>query len=148
MIKNKLILLIISTVFTAGNAYAKPAAAIKKPAPAAVLAGLTAGDMPYDAGEAVLLRWPAAPDAAPGTTYAVQVSSAEAAGWRQVAEFGAAEKTGKDIELPFWAWNGAKNEHAVKVELNNLFGDFPPGSVFNVKVSVMEKGALKAESLP
>ena len=147
MIKYKLILFITSAILAAPNAYAATASSGVKPAPAALLAGLTVEDMPYDAGEAVLLRWPVAPAAAAGVTYLVQVSSLAAGGWVKAAEFAAPEKTGRDIELPFWAWDGVQGEHAIKIELNNLFGDFPPGSVFQVKVAAMEKGALKAESL-
>jgi len=149
MMKNKIILLTISVILAAGGAFAGPAAPGKKVAPVSALAGLTAGDMPYDAGEAVLLRWPVNPAAVADTSYAIYVSSVEAGGWLKAAEFAASEKkTGKDIELPFWAWNGSKDEYAVKVELNNLFGDFPPGTVFSVKVAAMQKEALKAESPP
>ena len=147
MTKNKSILFIISAVFAAGSAFAKPAPAVKQQAPSAVLAGLTAEDMPYDAGEAALLRWPVDPAAA-GAAYVVYASSAGTGGWLKAVEGEAAAKTGDDMELPFWAWKGTKNEYAVKVELNNLFGDFPPGTAFQLKVAVLEKGKLKAESLP
>jgi len=144
MTKNKLFLFAVLVIFTSGSV----CAAAKKAGPAAVLPGFTAEDMPYDAGEAVLLRWPVNPAAAAGTAYEIYVSSLEAGGWVKVTEFDAAAKTGADIGLPFWAWNGTKDEHAVKVELNNLFGNFPPGAVFTCKAAVLEKGALKAESLP
>ncbi|HAT72215.1 MAG TPA: hypothetical protein DCS63_05305 [Elusimicrobia bacterium] len=143
MIKNKAFPLIVLMLFAAGGAFAaKPA-----PAPAAIT-GLTAADMPYDVGNAAILRWPVDPAAAADTVYVVYSSSQPAAGWIETDRFAAAARTGKDIELPFWAWDGTAAEHAVKVELNNIFGEGVPGSVFQFKVSAVKGKLVIAESLP
>ncbi len=147
MIKNKVICVLFLSLFSAGLASAKPAPAGNKAPPApAVLTGVTAADMPYDAGGAALLRWPADQAGAPETIYIVYVSSAETGGWLKADEFAAKEKTGKDIELPFWAFEGSQTEHAVKVDLANMFGDSVAGSVFHLKVAAMQNGKLAAES--
>jgi len=78
----------------------------------------------------------------------VHASSQQAGAWVEADRFSASAKTGDDIELPFWAWDGSAMEHAVKVELNNIFGESAAGSVFRFKVSALEKGLLKAESAP
>lgn len=148
MTKNKLILLVILSVLAAG---AVSAAAPKKagpPAAAAVINGLTAADMPYDVGNAAILRWAVNPADAPDAVYVVYASSLQAGGWAEVDRFASGARTGKDIELPFWAWDGFALEHAVKVEFNNVFGEGRPGDVFQLKVARLDKGRLAAESLP
>ena len=122
-------------------------AAKSDPAPA-VLNGFTAVDMPYDVGNAAILRWPANPADTKDTVYVVYASSLQTGGWVEADRFAGTAKTGKDIELPFWAWDGSASEHAVKVELNNVFGEGKLGAVSQYKVSVLEKSKLTAESLP
>ena len=122
-------------------------AAKSDPAPA-VLNGFTAVDMPYDVGNAAILRWPATPADTKDTVYVVYASSLQTGGWVEADRFAGTAKTGKDIELPFWAWDGSASEHAVKVELNNVFGEGKLGAVSQYKVSVLEKSKLTAESLP
>lgn len=152
MIKNKVALTLFLSLFAAGGVFAaKPAPVVKKAAPApaaAVLTGLTAADMPYDVGNAAILRWPANPSDTPDTVYVVYASSLQAGGWIEADRVPAGARTGKDIELPFWAWNGSVLEHAVKVELNNIFGEGQIGIASQFKVAVLEKGKLTAESLP
>ncbi len=148
MIKNKLFLTLILASFMAGGVLsAKPAPAPKQAAPG-LINGLTAADMPYDSGGVALLRWPANPADTGGTVYQIFVSSLETGGWVKAEEFAASAKTGKDIDLPFWAWNGSASEHALKVEMNTIFGEAKDGAVFHFKVSALENGKLKAESLP
>ena len=147
MIKNKVILTLVLSSFLAvlgsGALSAKPAPAAKAPAE---ISGFTAADMPYDVGNAVILRWTANPSDTPGTVYTVYASSLQTGGWVESDSFAADAKTGKDIELPFWAWNGTETEHALKVELNNLFGESVAGSVFQFKVAAFEKKQKTAES--
>ncbi|MDO8802852.1 MAG: hypothetical protein Q7R35_00330 [Elusimicrobiota bacterium] len=144
MIKHKVLLTLFLFLFAANGAFAA------KTAPAAaVLDGLTAVDMPYDVGNAAILRWPANPSDAKDTVYVVYASSLQTGGWVEAERFDSGARTGKDIELPFWAWSGSVKEHAVKVELNNIFGEGQIGLSSQFKVSVLEKGKkLIAESLP
>ncbi|OGR68146.1 MAG: hypothetical protein A2081_02310 [Elusimicrobia bacterium GWC2_61_19] len=143
MIKTKVIPLIVLMLFAAGSVFAA------KPAPAAaVLNGFTAGDMPYDVGNAAVLRWPVNPADTPDTVYVVYASSLQTGGWLEADRFAFDARTGKDIDLPFWAWNGSADEHAVKVELNNLFGESLPASVFQFKVAAEKGKKVIAESLP
>ena len=143
MIKNKVILTLFLSLFVVSGVFAAKAA----PAPA-VLEGVTAADMPYDVGNAAILRWPANPADTKDTVYVVYASSLQTGGWVEADRFAGTAKTGKDIELPFWAWDGTAAEHAVKVELNNVFGEGKVGAVSQYRVSVLEKGKLTAESLP
>ncbi len=121
----------------------KPAA---KASPAPRTVGLTAEDMPYDVGGALLLRWPVNPADDSGTSYRVYVSSRGKGGWLQGAEFPASANKGTDIDLPFWAWDGSASEHALRLDLNGLFGDASPGTVYRVKVSVLQNGTEVSES--
>ena len=147
MLKNKIIGALSLSLFMAGLAAAKPAPAGNKAPPApSEITGVTTVDMPYDAGGAALLRWPVGQSETPDTTFIVYASSAETGGWIKAEDFAAKEKTGKDLGLPFWAWNGSATEHAVKVDLANIFGESIAGSVFHIKVSALEKGKLTAES--
>lgn len=147
MLKNKIFCALFLSLFAAGLASAKPAPAVTKASPAAPeITGVTTADMPYDAGGAALLRWPVGQAETPDTTFCVYVSSAQTSGWIKAEEFPAKEKTGKDLDLPFWAWNGTQTEHAVKIDLSNMFGEPVAGSVFHVKVSSQEKGKVTAES--
>ncbi len=151
MIENKVLPALFLFLFAATGVFAaKPAPAVKKtPAPAlAVVNGLAAADMPYDVGNAALLRWPVNPADTKDTVYVVYASSLQTGGWVEAARFAAGAKTGRDIELPFWAWDGSAAEYAVKVELNNLFGEGKAGAVSQFRVSVLEKGRLTAESPP
>ena len=141
MIKYKAILTLFLSLLSVNAAFSA------EPAPA-VISGLTAVDMPYDVGNAVMLRWAINPSDTPDTVYVVHASSQQAGAWVEADRFSASAKTGDDIELPFWAWDGSAMEHAVKVELNNIFGESAAGSVFRFKVSALEKGLLKAESAP
>ena len=144
MIKNKLLFSFLAAALAAAGL--NTAAAAEKKAALPELPSLTAADMPYDAGDMVLLRWPAVPGAAEGDLYTVYASSAETGGWLKAEEFPAAAKAGTEIDLPFWAWDGHKDEKAVKLELNGLFGAYPPGSAFNFKVALSSGGKVKAES--
>ncbi len=151
MTKHKVALTLFLTLFAAGGLFAaKPAPAVKKaPAPpVAVIGGLTAVDMPYDVGNAAMLQWAVNPAATADTVYVVYVSSLEAGGWLEADRFAAAAKTGKDIELPFWAWDGSSLEHAVKIELNNTYGDSLPDAAFQFKVAAEKNKQAIAESLP
>lgn len=151
MTKHKAALTLLLTLFAAGGLFAaKPAPAVKKaPAPpAAEIGGLTAVDMPYDVGNAAILKWPVNPAYSTDTVYVVYVSSLEAGGWQEADRFAASAKTGKDIELPFWAWDGSALEHAVKIELNNTFGDTLPKAVFQFKVAAEKNKQAVAESRP
>lgn len=146
MIKNKIICVLFLSLFSAGSASAKPAPAGTKTTPSpSEITGLTAADMPYDAGGAALVRWPALAET-PDTVFTVYASSMETGGWIKAEEFPAKEKTGKDLELPFWAWDGTGTEHAVKIDLANMFGESVAGNVFHLKVSASEKGKVTAES--
>ena len=151
MTKHKVALTLFLTLFAAGGLFAaKPAPAVKKaPAPpAAVIGGLTAVDMPYDVGNAAMLKWAVTPADTADTFYVVYVSSLDTGGWIEADRFAASAKTGKDIELPFWAWDGSALEHAVKVELNNTYGDSLPDAAFQFKVAAEKNKQAIAESLP
>lgn len=151
MTKHKVAFTLFLTLFAAGGLFAaKPAPAVMKaPAPpAAVIGGLTAVDMPYDVGNAAMLKWAVNPAYATDTVYVVYVSSLETGGWIEADRFAAAAKTGKDIELPFWAWDGSALEHAVKIELNNTYGDSLPDAAFQFKVAAEKNKQAIAESLP
>ena len=102
--------------------------------------------MPYDAGNALLLRWPDGQYAA-DTVYRVFLSTAEAGGWVQADEFKAADRSAKAIPLPFWAWEPLPGELAVKLEIGALVGELKSGSDVKVKVAAFEKDKLIAESL-
>ncbi|MEK7722466.1 MAG: DUF6754 domain-containing protein [Elusimicrobiota bacterium] len=142
MIGNKAALALFLSLFAAGGVFAA------KPPPAAAGISLTAADMPYDVGNAAILRWPTNPSDAQDTVYAVYASTLQTGGWVEVDRFVAGARTGKEIELPFWAWNGSALEYAVKVEFNNVFGEGKPGDVFQLKVSAFKKGKRTAESPP
>ncbi len=149
MIKNKALHLIFVSLLTAGTAAAAPSPSGGKAGmvPAAYsINGFTAADMPYDVGGAALLRWLASPSDSADTVYQVFVSTLAAGGWIKADEFPSSAKTGKDMDLPFWAWDGHKAEHAVKVEFNNTYGDIPPGTKFQVRVDALRDGKLLAQS--
>ena len=151
MTKHKVALTLFLTLFAAGGLFAaKPAPAVKKaPAPpAAVIGGLTAVDMPYDVGNAAMLKWAVNPADTADTFYVVYVPSLATGGWLEADRFAASAKTGKDIELPFWAWDGSSLEHAVKIELNNTYGDSLPDAAFQFKVAAEKNKQAIAESLP
>lgn len=144
MIKNKLAFALVVSLFSVTNVVsAKSGQADKKQAPADPLpiAGLTAIDMPYDVGGTALLKWDVRPADTPDTVYQVYVSSMESGGWIKADEFPADARTGKDIVLPFWAWDASAKEHAVKVELNNFYGsEQSTGEVFRFKVTAVKAG--------
>lgn len=148
MTKNKALHLAVLCLFTAGSAFAaKPAATKKAPAqPAAAITGFAAVDMPYDAGGAVLLRWPAGHAETPDTLYTVYASTVENGGWVKAEEFKASANSGKSVDLPFWAWDGSASEHALKVDLNAALGDLPSGAVVHFKVESSVNGAVTAVS--
>jgi len=151
MIKNKVALTLFLSLFAVTGAFAAKTPAPKKttPAPAAaVIEGFAAADMPYDVGNAAILRWPANTADTKETVYVVYASSLQTGGWVEADRFTSDTRTGKDIELPFWAWNGTDKEHAVKIELNNIFGEGQIGLASRFKVAAFEKGKLAAESLP
>ena len=141
MIKNKLGFVLVLSLFAATNVFsAKPGPADKKPADTIPpITDLTAVDMPYDVGGAVLLQWAVRPTDTPDVVYQVYVSSTETGGWIKADEFPSDTKTGKDIELPFWAWDASLKEHAVKVELNNFYGEAQSaGDNFHFKVTTVK----------
>ena len=148
MIKNKLGFALV-LLFAAANTFAaKPGPAAKKATadPLLPVAGLTVIDMPYDVGGTALLKWDVRPSDTPDVTYQVYVSSLETGGWIKAEEFPADTRTGKDIDLPFWAWDTSVKEHAVKVELNNYYGEAQStGSLFHFKVAAV-RGRNTAES--
>ncbi len=152
MIKNKAICTLVLSIFTAGAVFAaKPVPAAKKtppPASVAAISGFTAADMPYDVGGAALLRWPVNPADTPDTVYTVYTSTLASGGWVKADEFAASANIGKDVDMPFWAWDGSAGEHALKVELNSFFGEVPPEASYHFRISSSEKGKLAAESLP
>ncbi|MBU2573119.1 MAG: hypothetical protein KKH28_03465 [Elusimicrobia bacterium] len=143
MIKNKLIFALVLSLFTAANVLAaKPGPAEKKEnkSPAEPpITGLTALDRPYDVGGVALLKWDVRPADTPDAVYQIYVSSLETGGWIKADEFPANTRTGKDMNMPFWAWKGSAEEHAVKVELNNFYGEAQAaGSVFHFKVAALK----------
>ncbi|OGS52786.1 MAG: hypothetical protein A3J79_03915 [Elusimicrobia bacterium RIFOXYB2_FULL_62_6] len=142
MIKNKLVFTLILSLFTAaGVLAAKPGPAEKKAAAApseTAVIGLKVLDMPYDVGGTALLKWDVRPEDTPETLYQVYVSSLDTGGWIKADEFPANTRTGRDIELPFWAWASSTKEHVVKVELPNYFNEKQAtGSVFRFKVAAV-----------
>lgn len=96
-------------------------------------------DMPYDVGGTALLKWNVQPADTPDVIYQIYVSSMETGGWIKADEFPADARTGKDIDLPFWAWEVSAKEHAVKVELNNFYGEAQStGALFHFKVTAVK----------
>lgn len=83
--------------------------------------GLCASDMPYDAGGAVLLRWNVMPFEGGNVGYRVLASSSPAGPWKPALDFPSTERLAGGFRLPFWAWDGGKDLHAVKVGLDRLF---------------------------
>ncbi|MCX5785179.1 MAG: hypothetical protein NTX59_05785 [Elusimicrobia bacterium] len=166
--KTKFSLLLLTLFLTASSVFAAPAAPLKKlsqkpPAHKTAkadnqalkpvltpIAGLKAQDMPYDSGGTALLTWDADTAAPEGTLYRVFVSSLETGGWIQAVEFPSGERMSKHMHLPFWAWKAHEKVYAFKVELNNYFGDFEDGPVFQFKVSktsgtaVLESGTVSS----
>jgi len=151
MIKNKLGFSLFLALFAATSVFAaKPSPAVKNQTPAGAIppiTGLTVIDMPYDVGGTALLKWNVRPEDKPELVYQVYVSSLDAGGWIKADEFPADTRTGKDIELPFWAWDGSDKEHVVKVELPNYFGEAQStGAVFHFKVvTVKDKKSYDSE---
>jgi hypothetical protein len=144
MAKTKTLAVLLAFFLAAGAASAAPKAGKTASVPA--IAGFTADDMPYDAGNALLLRWPDGQYGA-DTVYRVFLSTAEAGGWVQADEFKAADRPAKAIPLPFWAWNPLPGELAVKLEIGALVGELKSGSDVKVKAAAFEKDKLIAESL-
>ena len=143
MIKNKLGFALVLSLFAVTNIFcASPGRADKKQAqadPSLPIAGLTAEDMPYDVGGTALLKWDIRPTDTPDTVFQVYVSSMAAGGWIKADEFSAAARTCRDIDLPFWAWDASARKHAVKVELNNFYGEAQStGSLFHFKVTTVK----------
>ncbi|MDD4003664.1 MAG: hypothetical protein PHW69_00485 [Elusimicrobiaceae bacterium] len=119
------------------------------------VAGLTAQDMPYDAGGVVLLKWRAMPYDGPFASYQVLVSSSAQGPWMKAAAFRSDKNFSDGIKLPFWAWSGSKNAHALRVELSGLFpvsssGAAAPASRFETrcycKVVATDEYGARAES--
>ncbi|MFH1620250.1 MAG: DUF6754 domain-containing protein [bacterium] len=108
--------------------------------------GLTASDMPYDAGGAVLLQWKAMPYDNKGVFYRVVVSSSIQGPWFKAAEFAANGKMASDIRLPFWAWKASDDRHAVPVDLTAVFGEVLPKNICYFKVTVLKDGNRAGES--
>ncbi len=144
MIKNKLTFFLILSLLAAGGV---SAAAKKAPASPqlSAISGFSAVDMPFDSGGTALLTWTADASAPEGTLYRVYVSSLAAGGWIKAAEFSSGEEMSKDMALPFWAWKAQAGQHAFKAELNNFFGDFKDGPVFQFKVEKVS-GSSSVES--
>lgn len=142
MAKTKTLAVLIAFFLAPGAVSAAPKAAASVPA----IAGFTADDMPYDAGNALLLRWPDGQYGAE-TVYRVFLSTQETGGWVQADEFKAADRQAKAIPLPFWAWDPQPGELAVKLEIGALVGELKSGSDVKVKVAAYQKGKLAAESL-
>ena len=90
MIKYKAILTLFLSLLSVNAAFSA------EPAPA-VISGLTAVDMPYDVGNAVMLRWAINPSDTPDTVYVVHASSQQAGAWVEADRFSASAKTGDDI---------------------------------------------------
>ncbi len=87
--------------------------------------GLTAQDMPYDAGGAALVKWSAMPYDGGSVTYRVFAASAPYGPWTEATAIPADKSYTADIKLPFWAWNGSGAEHAVKVDILKMFPAMP-----------------------
>ncbi len=141
MIKNKFGFSLILLVFAATNAFSALSGQNKKQIPAELppVTDLAVIDMPYDVGGTALLKWNVRPTDTTDVIYKIYVSSMETGGWIKADEFPADARTGKDIDLPFWAWEVSAHEHAVKVELNNFYGEAQAtGALFHFKVTAVK----------
>ncbi|MFA6583004.1 MAG: DUF6754 domain-containing protein [Elusimicrobiaceae bacterium] len=85
------------------------------------VSGLTAGDMPYDAGGFILLKWAAMPYDGLAVQYKVFSSTAQDGPWLFAGSTRSDRAYSSDIKLPFWAWTGSKNQHALPVEIAKIF---------------------------
>jgi len=118
-----------------------------KPSPLPPLTGFTAADMPGDAGGAALLRWNAVGGAAEGATMEVYASDTARPGWVKIAEFPAAERTEKDMDLPFWAWRPAPGRHALAADTSSAFGRPDEAQEIEFKLRLV-KGGASVETAP
>ena len=107
-----------------------PAASTPAAAPAEIVLdvpvhpvdNLSAHDRPFDAGGALVLRWPNMKYDGPNVKYQVFVAtSAEGPFVEAVAPFPSNKMHASDIKLPFWAWNASKDWHAVTVDVSKVF---------------------------
>ncbi|MDQ7773653.1 MAG: hypothetical protein RDU13_09025 [Elusimicrobiales bacterium] len=111
------------------------------------LSGFTAADMPGDAGGTALLRWNSPGEAAEGALVEVHASSAAGAGWVKLAEFPAAAKLEKDMDLPFWAWRPSPGRHAAAVDTSSAFGRPAGEQELEFKLRLV-KGSASVETEP
>ncbi|MEI7482738.1 MAG: DUF6754 domain-containing protein [Elusimicrobiota bacterium] len=141
MIKNKFCLALVLSLFASTNVFSSLPGQDKKQTPVEFppVTDLAVIDMPYDVGGTALLKWNVQPADTPDVIYQIYVSSMETGGWIKADEFPADARTGKDIDLPFWAWEVSAKEHAVKVELNNFYGEAQStGALFHFKVTAVK----------
>ncbi|MBI5623982.1 MAG: hypothetical protein HY924_09405 [Elusimicrobia bacterium] len=120
--------LILTASLAAAPAFAAKAS---KAAPAAEdpamtvrpVTGLKALDMPYDAGEGILVRWDVMPHDEYAAVYVVELSSVSAAGpWVKAKEVRSDQGTVAELGFPFWARPKA-GQRAVEVKPLDLFSN-------------------------
>jgi len=111
-----------------------------------LFANLTAEDMPYDDGHALLLTWGVAENPPEGLTYEVYASTSPdaEAGWTKVNGFVPSEKTGDSVKMPFWAWKYGKESQAVQVNISELAPN--AGQEVALKVKALSGDKVLAES--
>ncbi|MFA6317313.1 MAG: DUF6754 domain-containing protein [Elusimicrobiota bacterium] len=99
--------------------------------------GLQALDMPYDAGETLLVRWDVMPHDAFAAVYVVELSSVSAAGpWVKAKELRSDQGALSELGLPFWALRKDPAARAVEVQ---------PQEVFQSETAAGKKAILGAE---
>jgi len=134
-------LALVLALFASTNVFSSLPGQDKKQTPVELppVTDLAVIDMPYDVGGTALLKWNVRPMDTPDIIYQIYVSSMETGGWIKADEFTADARTGKDIDLPFWAWDVSAKEHAVKVELSNFYGSAQStGALFHFKVTAVK----------
>jgi len=142
--------LFLTTVFSAAPLFAVPAEEQKSSEHESYIWNIAAEDMPGDSGDIAVVSWKVPTEAPADLTYQVFASLTpdDASSWKKVIEFSAEDKTltGNNVKLPIWVWKKGKDDFAVQVQLENIFGE--KGKDINVycKVKAVENGKTVEES--
>lgn len=89
--------------------------------PAYSVGTLSAHDKPFDAGGALILRWPNMEYDGPRVKYRIVVATNAAGPFVEALVFPSSKMHASDIKLPFWAWNASKDWHAAVVDVSKVF---------------------------
>lgn len=96
-------------------------------------------DTPYDGGSSAMLEWDVRPSDGAESDYEVFVSL-DGEDWKKYGSFASLRNLASEIELPFWAWEHTDKKHALEVNLNKIFKDFPARQKVYFKLKQTAKG--------